>query len=265
MNQVEGDVWARHKKLTSPAFNEKCSRLVWQESLKQANGMLQKSVAAGTSGSNSLGIDVQTIAMHVLARVGFGNENDFGEGVSKVDPGYTLPFRDTISLILRSTIWILILGKKKLRSSIMPQSFQKVGLAIEEYDRYAESLLEKERKASSQNNLMSALVKASDSEKDSGRHSQTLTDEEILGNVFLFIIAGHDTTANTLGFAIVMLAVHPEIQDWLSEETNAVLGNDKNPDYEEAYPKLVRCLATMVCPPHLSSSHRSTHSKQPPL
>lgn len=55
-----------------------------------------------------------------------------------------------------------------------------------------------------------------------------------------------DTTANTISFAIAMLAGHPKVQDWLSEEINAVMGDEEHPNYEETYPKLVRCLALMV-------------------
>ena len=213
--------------------------------------MIQSFVAAGAAGTTSLQKDVQTVALHVLTKVGFGVENDFGEGVSRVHPGYKLPFRDTIQLILRQAIVILIIGRKNLLSRVMPAGLQKLGTAVEEYDRYIRSLLQDQRKAIAQgtepqNNLLNVLIRASDTEKDSGHASQTLSDEEIRGNTFIFNVAGHDTTANTLAFAIAMLAGYPEVQNWLSEEINTVLGNDENPDYEESYPKLVRCLATMV-------------------
>ena len=218
--------------------------------------MLQSFVAAGTAGITSLEDDVHTVALHVLTRVGFGVENDFVEGVSRANPGYKLPFRDALQLILRRTLLILIIGRKNLLSPMMPAYIQKLGTAVEEYDRYVRDLLRDQQKAIAQgkepqNNLLNLLLRASDNEKASGHASQTLSDEEIRGNTFIFNIAGHDTTANTLAFAIAMLAGHPKVQDWLSEEINAVLGDEEDPDYEEKYPKLVRCLATMVRPFYL--------------
>ncbi|KAI4144900.1 MAG: hypothetical protein LQ340_006499, partial [Diploschistes diacapsis] len=218
--------WSRHRRLTAPAFNEHMSAPVWDESLKQADGMLQAFLTAGTAGSTTLGKDTQTVALHVLTRIAFGVENTFGEGVGRVEPGYQLSFRESIQLILQRLFLLFVLGKQAPLSPVMPASFQKLGLAVVEYERYVGGLLENERKASNQrtesrNNLMSVLARASDSEKASGRASQSMTDQEIFGNIFIFNIAGHDTTANTLAFAIAMLAAHPEVQDWLGEEITA--------------------------------------------
>ena len=81
-----------------------------------------------------------------------------------------------------------------------------------------------------------------------------LTEDEIAGNLFIFTAAGFDTTSNTLGYAITLLAVYPEWQNWIQAEIDAVLrspqgGQSKDaslPDYSTAFPKLVRCLAVMV-------------------
>lgn len=45
-----------------------------------------------------------------------------------------------------------------------------------------------------------------------------LTKSEIYGNVFVFSIAAHDTTAHALTFTIHFLAAYPEVQDWMREE-----------------------------------------------
>jgi cytochrome P450 len=39
-----------------------------------------------------------------------------------------------------------------------------------------------------------------------------LSDREIQGNMFIFVIAGHETTATALRFALVLLAIDPETQ-----------------------------------------------------
>ena len=55
--------------------------------------------------------------------------------------------------------------------------------------------------------------------------SRGLTVSEVLGNIFVINFAGHDTTANTLAFAMLMLTANPEIQNWVSEEVRKCVGD----------------------------------------
>lgn len=158
--------------------------------------MLKSYSAAGAAGSISLANDAYTVALHVLSRVAFGIDSEFGEGVSKARPGYKLPFRDAIQTVLTRAILVVVVGRQRLLSSFMPASFQRLGVAVNEYERYVSSMLGSERKASagqngSRNNLVSVLATASDSEKASGRLSQSMSDEEIMGNIWIFFVAGH--------------------------------------------------------------------------
>ena len=104
-------------------------------------------------------------------------------------------------------------------------------------------------------NLLTALVRASEEAKQSPKEDlsgQGLTDDEIFGNIFIYNLAGHETTANTLAFAIVLLAAEPEWQEWIAEEITQVLGDESTPQswkYEQSFPRLGRCLAVMVCSP----------------
>jgi len=72
---------------------------------------------------------------------------------------------------------------------------------------------------------MSVLLKASESEA-MGKGRSGLSDEEIIGNLFIYIVAGHDTTANTLAYAVTMLAANVGLQDWLREEISSVFGGE---------------------------------------
>ena len=45
-----------------------------------------------------------------------------------------------------------------------------------------------------------------------------LSDEEIVANSILFLLAGFETTANALSFVSYLLALHPEIQERLQAE-----------------------------------------------
>jgi cytochrome P450 len=57
----------------------------------------------------------------------------------------------------------------------------------------------------------------------------TLSTSEKLGNAFVFLIAGHETTANSVHFALIMLALSPSSQRRLQEEVEDIFG-DTNPE-----------------------------------
>ena len=67
-----------------------------------------------------------------------------------------------------------------------------------------------------------------------------------MGGKLISFQAGYDTTANTLSYAFVLLALYPQWQDWLREEVDAALPDPATtPAYDDVYPKLNRCLAVM--------------------
>ncbi|XP_046670750.1 cytochrome P450 4C1-like [Homalodisca vitripennis] len=61
-----------------------------------------------------------------------------------------------------------------------------------------------------------------------------LSDDDIRDEVNTFMFAGHDTTASTIGFAIHLLASHPDVQERAREEVKSVLGEtDRDPTYQD--------------------------------
>ena len=61
-----------------------------------------------------------------------------------------------------------------------------------------------------------------------------LTEDEMISNSFVFLLAGFETTANCLGFTAYLLAKYPEIQQRLYEEIEEVFGSTDRIDYEQA-------------------------------
>ncbi|RWS07170.1 vitamin D 25-hydroxylase-like protein [Dinothrombium tinctorium] len=57
--------------------------------------------------------------------------------------------------------------------------------------------------------------------------------EQLIGNLIQFIIAGSDTTTNTMYFACYMLAKHPNIQAAMQKEIDEVVGNERFPTLED--------------------------------
>lgn len=72
---VEGHLWRRHRKITSPPFTEKNNHLVWSESLAQGSYMIRS--WTGNDGNenrtiDSVAHDCMRLTLHVISRAGFG-------------------------------------------------------------------------------------------------------------------------------------------------------------------------------------------------
>lgn len=223
--------------------------------------MARSWVDQGTKGTRETVSDTATLALHVLTAVGFGLSYPFHGGVRDLPRGHSMTYRDALSMCLRNIITFAIIPKKVLYMRYVPERLRSLGTAAKEFQKYMEEMLANERSVaakseSSVGNLMGSLVRASEEAQTQKLNEMSdtarlgLTDEEIFGNIFAFNLAGHETTANTLAASLVLLAANPDSQDWLKEEVHHALGHASLPDqwrYEEAFPKLQRCLAVMVC------------------
>jgi hypothetical protein len=85
--------------------------------------------------------------------------------------------------------------------------------AMELY-RYFGGLLA-ERRAAPRDDLVSALIAAV-------VEGRALTEDELLGFCFLLLIAGHETTANLLGNALLALARHPDARAVLARDPSGL-------------------------------------------
>jgi len=91
--------------------------------------------------------------------------------------------------------------------------------------------------------LLTNLIDASMEKSDSQKVSE-FTDRDLLGNIFIFLFAGHETTASTLSFAVALLATHPEEQEELYKHVRSVVPDGHLPTYHDV-PRLTRVLAVI--------------------
>ncbi|XP_066039997.1 thromboxane-A synthase isoform X2 [Chamaea fasciata] len=66
----------------------------------------------------------------------------------------------------------------------------------------------------------------------SEKAQKTLTEDEIAGQAFLFLIAGYETTTSTLSFATYLLATNPECQEKVLKEVDEFSAKHMVPDYQ---------------------------------
>jgi cytochrome P450 len=81
-------------------------------------------------------------------------------------------------------------------------------------------------------NLIEAMVASRD------REGSAVTDEDVAGNVLTMLLAGEDTTANTLAWMIWLLHRHPEAAQRVADEARSVLGDHGVPMHHEDLSRL---------------------------
>jgi len=128
-----------------------------------------------------------------------------------------------------------------------------------EWGKYMDEMFQSKKAATlageegDQNDLMVAMLKGAgitkeNAEKGDNAPAQSLTDEEILGNAFVFILAGHETTANSIHFALVLLALNLASQRRLQADLDEIFQGRPNSqwDYDRDIPKLFGGMAGAV-------------------
>lgn len=265
--QAEGTDWQRQRKMTATPFNELKSSVIWAESMRQANDMLQSWLSYDLNGLKCTADDTRTLALHVLAYAGFQRSYPFQSAAKENAVDQPSTYRDSLSIILKNIFMVMILPTKAFQIPFLPSKWRRIGWAVTEFRRYMLAQLAEEKNLMAEGKpgsgtLMSNLVRASSAqsqamEEATNQHATSarkadelkpLTVDEILGNIFVFNFAGHDTTAISLGYSILLLVARPDVQDWLAEELNFYLDSQDNKDwkYDVVFPKLKRCLAVLV-------------------
>lgn len=262
-----GDKWVRQRKVVASTINERISKSVFDESVTQTLGLLNEvtSRAGGNGETNQLFNMAKKITIHVLGGAGMGASVPWDSDTSeRPKPGFQQTYIQSVKTIIESIQGAILLPQWFLQNypSFLPgyQMMKSVSYAVEEFPIHTMEMLEAERKrttaggnSASRSNIMSQLLQAAEQGQDSGSKSGTgaktkaLSDEEMMGNLFVFTAAGFDTTANTISYALVLVARYPKWQDWLLEEIDHVVPNDRSEqlDYVSVFPSAIRLLAFM--------------------
>ena len=227
--------------------------------------MLRSWSCQDSDGIQSVQKDTRTLSLNVLAATGFRKSYDFRSSAETASQDEAVSYRDALQTVLDNAILIMIIPYKYLQGPLVPKNLVRVGNAARSFKKHMMQMLEDETKALQEKKpgsegLMGSFVRALDTHekevvtqpglKSSKGGKKGLSINEIFGNLFVTNFAGHDTTANTLAFTMLLLAVHPEIQAWVAEELSAIEPVRTTPvdewDYDTVFPHLKRCQAVLL-------------------
>jgi cytochrome P450 len=232
---AEGSDWKRHRSVAMSAFNEANVALVWSEGLRIINEWFEQLDAIGPDVTADILPVMAQVTLLVIATAGFGQRVSwFDDPKAAPPPGFKLTFRsafmDSVHNVifrafvpgwfykLSTVIKVPYLSSRALRTQLGFDNLQGHMLDLVASARAAISSGESAPGTTGMA-LLRNLVEANMNEDGS---SKKLTEGEILSNIFVFLLAGYETTAHTLSFALVLLALHPECQQKIYEEVNSV-------------------------------------------
>jgi cytochrome P450 len=270
---TEGSAWRMHRRLTAPSFGEKNNGLVFTESIHHAQALLKLWTGSDKKGNktvNNPGQGTSTFALYIISRAGFDvrvlwpheeqerpaeNGTEYAKSVftsSNPPPGHKMDYRQAMRSLLENIMWTQIAPPKWLAKS--PIKFhRKVGLSVIEWGQYMEELLEakKNEVARGQDHaagmdLFGAMIRGSGILDPSAKSE--FQESDLMGNAFVLMVAGHETTANALHFSLIYLALNRHSQKRLQEDIDKATEGKPISEwrYEEIFPKLFDSMAAAV-------------------
>ncbi|KAG6812865.1 hypothetical protein H0H92_015793 [Tricholoma furcatifolium] len=261
MNLVaaDGETWRKHRRIMGPAFNSKLYQMVWAETLETYREMLS---AENWGSKTSIDVPIiQTLtfklALLIIGKCGFGFS--FNWSAPPTAPDGTMSIQEALRIVADSHMlaiaapkWLLALP---FRREVREAHEQLMGFMHDQVaDRKADISGQSSAKEG-KSDAFTLLVKANEDEASKYR----LDDQELvsdlftcvpngspgryqIGNVFIMLFAGHETTAHTLAATLGFLGLHQDIQEEVLEQIIDVVGWDRDPVYED-YASLNKVLA----------------------
>jgi cytochrome P450 len=210
---AEGDDWRRQRRMVMAAFAPGHVRAYFpqlQQVLLRLRGRWQTAAAAGTP--IVLQADLMRFTVDAISGLAFGKDINTIEASDDVIQRHLdklLPaiFRRVLS-IAPTWRWFKSAADRELDASVAVINSTIAGFVAQARQRLAD---EPQRRAQPRN-LLEAMIVAAD-EPGSG-----VDDRQVAGNVLTMLLAGEDTTANTLAWMIDLLGRHPAALARLTHE-----------------------------------------------
>ncbi|KAF9049306.1 cytochrome P450 [Hymenopellis radicata] len=222
---AEGLLWKRYKKICAPAFSERNMKMVWDESLRTMNEFFDHI----WSDDKDDGISVDNfrqqalqVTIRVIASAGFGMRLSWSDH-SSVPAGHRLTMEETFEIVARDSFYKMIFPDWL---GIVIPPLKRANLAFNELRTYLEEIIQKrrsDRSANDANDLFSNLLEANMCEVENDGTGR-LDDSELISNVYVFLLAGHETSSNSFAFAMALLALYPDEQEKLYRDILTVSG-----------------------------------------
>jgi cytochrome P450 len=199
----ENPLWKQQRKLAAPSFQPRHIAAYGQAMVKAS----QHHAATVTTGVRDVHADMTTITLEIVLETLFGSQAQVGEAMAETVEDFMAAFEHEVRSVQRLLpAWVPTPGRARIERARRE--------IVARLDAVVAA-----RRASGETgeDLLGRLLAARDEDQNG------MSDEQLRDEMVTLFLAGHETTALTLSYALWLLAHHPEIQAELAEERRAVL------------------------------------------
>ncbi len=215
----DGKLWQRQRKTMQPGFQRERIISLARVMIEETQNLVTEWELYSKKGQ---AVDVHQEMMKITFRI--IAKSMFSEDLNQKQ----------IQMVSHDLPLILDYGAKSYQKFLdLPLSFPtpvhlKVRKAVRNLDNMVMNIIKERRKKDSEDqDLLSILLNAKDPDTGMG-----MDDMEIRDQVMTIMLAGHETTANSLSFALYLLSKNPAITHKLESEADNVL-NGNPPGIED--------------------------------
>ena len=211
---AEGEHWRWQRRAAAPAFSARNVDALTPVMTRAAEAALARIDAAAAPGRA-----VNMLDQMVAATFDVISDVTFADGVGVDRSGVSEALEAYIDRAARVSV-LDVLGMPQW----MPRPGRQAAVQdLSEMQAQADAAIARRQAsggAAPRSDLLDLLIGAEDPE--TGR---SMTTEELRENLLTFIVAGHETTALTLAWALYLCAFDPHVQEQAAEEARGVLGD----------------------------------------
>lgn len=210
----EGDFWQRQRRLTQPMFHQ---QRISSYGAVMANYTQQMLETWQVGQTIDIHAEMMRLTLNIVMKTIFDRDVSDGEA-------------DLIARAIDEAMNFYVAQNANNGASLLQRGLQAVGLRVSKTERrYREAITlldrtlyamiqEHRHSQTTATDLLGMLMQVEDADDGSRMSDLQLRDE-----VATMISAGHETTANTLSWAWMLLAQHPHVRDRLKAELDRVL------------------------------------------
>lgn len=200
-----GNQWRTQRRTLQPLFTRQHVRTYAESMVTHAHNLADEWQRGPAE--TDLRADMQEVTLRILGDVLFGHDLT----------GLIRPLHEAFTVAGRAAVERGLAPIQIPRVVPTPRNLRLRG-AEQQMRAVTDDVIDRRADNPTGDDMISLLLQAQDPETGRG-----LTREEIRDQVLVFLLAGHDTTATGLTFALHLLGHHPDIQRSVHEEIDQVL------------------------------------------
>ncbi|EKM48946.1 uncharacterized protein PHACADRAFT_214578 [Phanerochaete carnosa HHB-10118-sp] len=228
---ANGDDWKRHRRIIAPAFCPATYAAVWEETsrvfdeMEAEEGWLERS----TVDIPAINSYTYKFALILISACGFGNPLSWTARESS--PG-RMSFATALEIISKHHIARILLPQWAYNLPI--KWIRDLSTAVDAMNQFMRDMINERRRDLTSGHvnhkdILTLMIKSNE-----GEDKFMMDDSELIGNTFILLLAGHDTTSKTLNAATGFLGLYEDFQEEVYREIMKVMPTDADVTFENS-------------------------------